>query len=70
MSNKNMYRQVLILECAAIFQTVSVLVMTIGGLAGGFLPRHQVWLPLRLRPCSSNGIGHVSGLDVDVQSRA
>lgn len=38
MSNKNMYRQVLILASAqAIFQTVSVLVMTIGGLAGGLL---------------------------------
>jgi len=36
MSNKNMYRQVLILASAqAIFQTVSVIVMTIGGLAGG-----------------------------------
>lgn len=38
MSNKNMYQQVLILASAqAIFQTVSVLVMTIGGLAGGLL---------------------------------
>ncbi|PHM38649.1 MFS transporter [Xenorhabdus mauleonii] len=38
MSVKNMYRQVLILASAqAIFQTVSVLVMTIGGLAGGLL---------------------------------
>lgn len=38
MSNKNMYRQVLILASAqAIFQTVSVIVMTIGGLAGGLL---------------------------------
>ncbi len=37
MSN-NMYRQVLILASAqAIFQTISVLVMTIGGLAGGLL---------------------------------
>ncbi|WP_428887885.1 MFS transporter [Enterobacter hormaechei] len=38
MSHKNMYRQVLILATAqAIFQTASVLVMTIGGLAGGIL---------------------------------
>ncbi|MBN1087270.1 hypothetical protein JNO12_24175 [Erwinia aphidicola] len=40
MSNKNMNWLVLILASAqAIFQTVFVLVMTIGGLAGGLLAR-------------------------------
>lgn len=50
----SMHRQVLLLATAqALFQTASVMVMAVGGLAGALVTAIHDWPRRRLRRCSS-----------------